>query len=108
HAREHKAAIPMQRKVAAKQNSTNFGFQTSEKSTVARSPNNSTGSGTKKTNLFNFAANSSSIHPSLRNRSPRSMRRKIGTVALRLNIKFSMIMPRSLQFFIDGPAVLLL
>ena len=57
------AEIIMQIKVTIKQNITNFTFQTSEKSTVARSPNNNNGNGTLNTNLFIFEANSSSIQP---------------------------------------------
>ncbi len=64
------AAIVIQINVTTKQKITNLIFHTSLKSTFARSPNNNTGNGIRKTNLFIFAANSSSIQPSFLNSIP--------------------------------------
>ena len=45
----------------------------------------------KKTNLFIFDANTSSISPSFLSTYPNTIRRNMGTVAFRLKIRFSII-----------------
>ena len=92
------AAIVMQINVTTKQKITNLIFHTSLKSTFARSPNNNTGNGIKKTNLFIFAANSSSIQPSFLNSIPSIIIKKIGTVAFRLKTKFSILLTSPLLY----------
>ena len=75
--------------VAIKQKRTNLPFQALLKSTFAKSANSITGSGTRNTKAFIFVANSSSIQFNFRKNSPRTISKKIGTVAFKLKIKLS-------------------
>ena len=84
-----RAARQIERKVAARQNRTNFPFHAEAKSCPAISANNSKGSAILKTNEFSCFAKS--LLTSFRRDStyPRTISRKIGSVALMLKIRFS-------------------
>ena len=56
--------------------------------------------GTKNTNLFIFAAKTSSIHPSFLNNIPSNIIKKIGIVAFKLKIKFSIIVPHPTHLYL--------
>lgn len=87
--REMPAEMPILMIVTKKQNNTNLVSHASLKSTADRSLNKTSGSGTRKTNLFILSAKSSSIHPIFRRNSPSTIRRNTGTVAFKLNMRFS-------------------
>ena len=89
HRHETSVDIVMLINVTTKQNTINLMFQTLEKSTDARSLNSKKGKGILNTNLFILFAKSSSKIPTLRRKSPNTIIRKIGPVAFRQNIKFS-------------------
>ena len=89
HRQETSVDIVMLINVTTKQNTINLMFQTLEKSTDARSLNSKKGKGILNTNLFILFAKSSSKIPTLRRKSPNTIIRKIGPVAFRQNIKFS-------------------
>jgi hypothetical protein len=89
HKQETSVDIVMLISVTTKQNTINLMFQTLEKSTAARSLNSKKGKGILNTNLFILFAKSSSKIPTLRRKSPNTIIRKIGPVAFRQNIKFS-------------------
>ena len=100
HSSEIKVDIVILIAVTTKQKRINLISHTSEKSTVASCSNSNTGSGTKNTNLFIFTAKTSSIHPSFLNNIPSNIIKKIGIVAFKLKIKFSIIVPHPTHLYL--------
>ena len=102
HSSEIKVDIVILIAVTTKQKRINLISHTSEKSTVASCSNSNTGSGTKNTNLFIFAAKTSSIHPSFLNNIPSNIIKNIGIVAFKLKIKFSIIVPHPTHSYLHN------
>ena len=75
--------------VTTKQNATNFPFHASAKSCFARSPNRSTGRVALNTNWFRPLIIFSFKSPVFLKNTPSTIIKKMGIVAFRLNIRFS-------------------
>jgi hypothetical protein len=89
-----------------KQNIINFAISAlllSLNSTVDKSANRSAGSVILNTNVFILSARISSRNPSLFNTYPSIISKKTGTVALRLNIRFSINIPLNFIMVISQP-----
>lgn len=80
--------MPMLRKVAQKQNRTNFPSQTERKSAWDKSMNSSAGSSALNTNWFNFPVVWSSNRFTFFIRPPNTIIKNTGMVAFRLKERF--------------------